>query len=263
MTFKLFLSLFLVSTALGQTATESAIGTESGVGTESSIGGGTISGTGGGLPVGPACGDVYSLAFRDSAEYVLNLTKAINFAATEAELYQNLVDLAPCPKWELLLLAAVEDSMKHFDTFSELHTCIVGSEHTPTVRNFTFSTFQQGLEIAFFFDSTAIDLYKELYVGTSVPSIQRAVFGPLIGKQQHQKLLSWIFFSLNMPNMNCDNVQDILDYQFATDVAASVSFGFTGTEGGVGSQGGVGSGGGSESLAESGTATESGVGGSV
>jgi uncharacterized membrane protein YgcG len=172
------------------------------------------------------------------SQYVFNLTKAIDLAATEFQLYTQLSELAPCPKWDLPLATVAKQSQNDLLALSQLYTCLVGTPYTPQPRNITFSTFPVGLETAFFFDWTGVDLYYELVAGTSLQSVQKIVQKALISKQQHQKLLTWIFFSLNLPNMNCANPQTVLGYQFASEVAAS-SFMNLQTGGTVGSQGGI------------------------
>jgi hypothetical protein len=253
MAHKLALFVLLVSTALGQISNVASQGTGITVGVSDSQGGlpgsqGGISGSQGGLPgtqVGElpgatTCGIVYRTSFSNVTEFTLNLTKAIDISATEVTLFNLLADLAPCPKWELLFNTAAAQSRNQLNALSNLYSCLVGNTYTPKPQNFTFSTLEQGLEIAFFFDWNAVDLHLNLFSGTSIPSIQRVVHAAMVMKQQHQKLLSWIFTSLNRPNMNCANPQNVLAYRPAQELAISSTFNINtgGTESMAGTQGG-------------------------
>ncbi|MCL6598956.1 MAG: ferritin-like domain-containing protein [Alicyclobacillus macrosporangiidus] len=130
--------------------------------------------------------------FKDKNMFISHLQNAINNEASTIEFYEVLGGMAP-PRYRDFVTHAREDEMVHLRMFRRLYRRLTGHEPSVQVRATKFSSYKEGLELAFRSELEAAELYRDMYLSTRVPKIRDILFRAMTDEMEHAQRFNFLY----------------------------------------------------------------------
>lgn len=134
----------------------------------------------------------YGKDFKDRNMFISQLQNAINGEATTIEFYEVLGGMAPA-RYRDFVTHAREDEMVHLRMFRRLYRRLTGHEPSVQVRATKFSSYKEGLELAFRSELEAAELYRDMYLSTRVPKIRDILFRAMTDEMEHAQRFNFLY----------------------------------------------------------------------
>jgi rubrerythrin len=131
--------------------------------------------------------------FKDPRLFMSQLTRAVNDEASAIKFYEVLEGMAP-GRYRDFVTHAKEDEMVHLHLLRRLYRRLTG--HTPAVHAAAteFSTYKEGIQLAFRNELEAAELYRDMYLSTKVPKIRDVLFKIMTDEMEHAQRFSFLYF---------------------------------------------------------------------
>ena len=134
----------------------------------------------------------YKQNFKDPNAFVSRLMGAINDEASAVQFYDVLEEMAPGP-YRDFVTHAKHDEMVHLGVFRKLYRRLTGRESAVKVETTKFSSYKEGLEIAFRRELEAAELYRDMYLRTRVPKIRDILFKTMTDEMEHAQRFNFLY----------------------------------------------------------------------
>lgn len=134
-----------------------------------------------------------SAAFKDPHVFISQLRGAINAEATAIRFYDVLEGMAP-NRYRDFVTHARDDEMVHLNMFCKLYRRLTGHKPSVQAASTEFSTYKEGLEMAFRSELEAAELYRDMYLSTRVPKIRDVLFKAMTDEMEHAQRFSFLYF---------------------------------------------------------------------
>jgi rubrerythrin len=141
----------------------------------------------------PVASKTYSKGFKDFGIFLSELRKAINDEASAVKFYGVLEGMAP-NAYRDFVTHAKNDEIQHTRMFQKLYRKLTGSEASVQADVTDFSTYKEGIEIAFRRELEAAELYRDMYLSTTVPKIRDVLFKAMTDEMEHAQRFSFLYF---------------------------------------------------------------------
>lgn len=130
--------------------------------------------------------------FKDPNAFISQLTGAINDEASAVQFYDVLEEMAPS-QYRDFVTHAKNDEIVHVRLFSKLYRRLMGHESSVKVETTKFSSYKEGLEIAFRRELEAVELYRDMYLSTRVPEIRDILFKTMTDEMEHAQRFNFLY----------------------------------------------------------------------
>ncbi len=130
--------------------------------------------------------------FKDRNSFVVKLSGAINDQATAVKFYEALEDMAPS-KYRGFVSHAKNDEMLHVRLLSKLYRKLTGRHPNVLVEKTQFSSYKDGVELAFRSELEAAELYRDMYLCTRVPEIRDILFRTMTDEMEHAQRFNFLY----------------------------------------------------------------------
>jgi rubrerythrin len=134
----------------------------------------------------------YNKDFKDYDTFMSQLTRAINDQASAVKFYDVLEEMAP-KQYRDFVTHAKNDEMVHVRLFSKLYRRLTGYDPSVQVQATQFSSYQEGLEIAFRSELEAAETYRDMYLNTRVPKIRDVLFKTMTDEMEHAQRFNFLY----------------------------------------------------------------------
>jgi rubrerythrin len=131
--------------------------------------------------------------FKDPNKFISELRGAINDEASAIKFYEILEGMAP-NQYRDFVTHAKNDEMAHLHMFRKLYRRLTGYEPYVQAEVTEFSTYKEGIEIAFRRELEAAELYRNMYLSTRVPKIRDVLFKTMTDEMEHAQRFSFLYF---------------------------------------------------------------------
>lgn len=130
--------------------------------------------------------------FKDPNKFISQLTGAINDEASAVMFYDKLEEMAPS-QYRDFVTHAKNDEMEHVRLFSKLYRRLTGYQPSVQAETTQFSSYKEGLEIAFRGELEAAELYRDMYLSTRVPNIRDILFKTMTDEMEHAQRFNFLY----------------------------------------------------------------------
>ncbi|MCL6444271.1 MAG: ferritin-like domain-containing protein [Alicyclobacillus sp.] len=134
----------------------------------------------------------YERDFKDPNTFISQLTGAINDQASAVKFYEVLEGMAPS-KYRDFVNHAKNDEMVHFRLLSKLYRRLTGYQPSVQAETTQFSSYKEGIEIAFRRELEAAELYRDMYLNTRVPEIRDILFKTMTDEMEHAQRFNFLY----------------------------------------------------------------------
>ncbi|SFV06901.1 ferritin-like domain-containing protein [Alicyclobacillus macrosporangiidus] len=134
----------------------------------------------------------YGHDFKDRNMFISQLQKAINDEASAIAFYEVLEGMAPA-RYRDFVTHAREDEMVHLRMFHRLYRRLTGHEPSVQVRATRFSSYKEGLELAFRSELEAAEMYRDMYLSTRVPKVRDILFRAMTDEMEHAQRFNFLY----------------------------------------------------------------------
>lgn len=132
--------------------------------------------------------------FKDYAEFMENLEKALQDEAVAAKTYDRLAERAPGALDRKFFAELRDDERKHFELFSEIYRCLTGQEPSVCQPELPrMHSYQEELTKFLIDELDAVDMYREMFLSTYDGRIRDTIFIPLTDEMEHATRLTFLF----------------------------------------------------------------------
>lgn len=132
-------------------------------------------------------------AFKNSNQFITELSSAINDEASAIKFYAILEGMAP-RSYRDFVTHAKNDEMTHLYMFRKLYFRLTGREPSVHADVTEFSTYKEGIEIAFRRELEAAERYRDMYLNTRVPKIRDILFKAMTDEMEHATRFNFLYF---------------------------------------------------------------------
>lgn len=133
----------------------------------------------------------YPTGFTDRKLFISQLAGAINDEASAVKFYGELEGMTQ-PPYRDFVTHARNDEVVHQRLFSKLYTRLTGTHPVVRVQDTRFSSYKEGLEIAFRRELEAAELYRDMYLSTKVRDIRDVLFKTMTDEMEHAQRFSFL-----------------------------------------------------------------------
>jgi rubrerythrin len=110
---------------------------------------------------------------------------AIIGEVTAIDFYTRLVQMAPDEKHRNDINHALQDEKVHLQLFTQLYTYLTGQQLTYQINPKQFSTYEEGLQLAYEDELEAYEDYRNSYLLTNNPMIRDTFFRAFTDEIEH------------------------------------------------------------------------------
>jgi rubrerythrin len=135
----------------------------------------------------------HSKDFRDPEKFLSDLRGAINDEASAIKFYEALEGMAP-NHYRDFVTHAKNDEMVHLRMFRKLYQRLTGYEASVQAEVTEFNTYKDGIELAFRRELEAAELYRNMYLSTTVSRVRDVLFRAMTDEMEHAQRFSFLYF---------------------------------------------------------------------
>jgi rubrerythrin len=139
----------------------------------------------------------YAKGFKDFDMFVADLRRAINDEATAIRFYGVLEGMAPEPYRDFVTHAR-KDEEDHLRMFRKLYRKLTGHDASVQADVIRFSSYREGIEMAFRNELEAAELYRDMYLSTRIPKVRDVLFKTMTDEMEHAQRFSFLYFRSGM-----------------------------------------------------------------
>ncbi len=88
---------------------------------------------------------------------------------------------------------AKDDEVQHFRLLSRLYVRLTGREPAIQTPTTTFSSYREGVALAFRQELEAAELYRDMYLQTRVPNIRDVLFRIMTDEMEHAQRFTFMY----------------------------------------------------------------------
>lgn len=140
----------------------------------------------------PTATSVYPGNFKDPALFIKSLRMAINDQASAIQFYGQLEGLAPT-QYRDFITHAKDDERVHLRLLRKLYRRLTGTDAPVQAEPIQFSSYKQGLEIAFRNELDAAESYRDLYLSSKDRRIRDILFRTMTDEMEHAQRFSFLY----------------------------------------------------------------------
>lgn len=130
--------------------------------------------------------------FKDRKLFISQLAGAINDQAGAVLFYDKLEEMAPS-QYRDFVTHAKNDEMEHVRLFRKLYRRLTGYQPSVQAETTQFSSYKEGIDIAFRRELEAAELYRDMYLSTRVPKIRDTLFKTMTDEMEHAQRFNFLF----------------------------------------------------------------------
>lgn len=130
--------------------------------------------------------------FKNRNTFISQLAGAINDEASAVMFYDKLEKMAP-NQYRDFVTHAKNDEIEHVRLFSKLYQRLTGYQASVQAQTTQFSSYDEGLEIAFRRELEATELYRNMYLSTRVPKIRDILFRTMTDEMEHAQRFNFLY----------------------------------------------------------------------
>jgi len=130
--------------------------------------------------------------FKNYPQFIKELQKAIQGERDATLFYQELLKVAPTENAQYALEIAIKDEKEHYQTLQKLLFNLTGEYYQPQNKEIKFKHFYDGLQISFFSELEAFEMYKMIYLSTYCPTIRDIFYEIQNDEIKHASLFNWV-----------------------------------------------------------------------
>jgi rubrerythrin len=134
--------------------------------------------------------------FKDFPDFLKKLQKAVNDEASAIRFYERLEAEAPNEKQKNLIRHALEDEKKHLHMFVGLYRSLTGRQPEIRPEETVFSSYKEGIEIAFGQELEAFEMYRDMYLSVTITAIRDILLEAFTDEQEHAMRFAFIHAEL-------------------------------------------------------------------
>lgn len=142
--------------------------------------------------ISPVHRGVDEKGFKDSKAFIRDLRGAIDDEANAIEFYNQLISVTP-QELKDYVAHARDDERVHLRMFQKLYRRLTGRQAVGRVTKTQFSSLKDGFEMAFQRELEAAELYRNMYLSTSVPKIRDVLFRAMTDEMEHAQRFSFVY----------------------------------------------------------------------
>jgi len=136
---------------------------------------------------------LHDRTFKNYSRFIADLEQAINNQASAVMFYRALEPLAPAAYRDFIEHAR-KDEMVHVQMFQKLHRRLTGTESLAKPGRTEFSSYKQGVEIAFRGELEAAEMYRDMYLSTRVQKVRDVLFRAMTDEMEHAQRFGFLYF---------------------------------------------------------------------
>jgi rubrerythrin len=120
------------------------------------------------------------------------LEEAMNGEAGAIQFYSRLRAAAPTDFGREQIEMLLEDEQKHLRNFQELCARLTGHAYRPTVKPEEFSSWEEGVAMAWRDQMEAAEMYRDMQLMVCQPWIRDVLFDAMTDEMEHAGRLTYI-----------------------------------------------------------------------
>jgi len=133
----------------------------------------------------------YAGEFKNPEKFINQLFAAIKDEASAVEFY-TVLEKETGGQYRDFVTHAKEDEMKHVRMFRRLYFKLTGHYANVMPAVTEFSSYRQGIEIAFRRELDAAERYRDMYLSTKNPLIRDVLFRAMTDEIEHAQRFSFL-----------------------------------------------------------------------
>lgn len=122
--------------------------------------------------------------FRNYTKFIAQLKQAIDDEASAAQFYTSLAAMTPDAVRDFVTHAR-DDELTHLKMFRRLYRKLTGRDVEARASKTEFTDWQAGVEVAFRRELEAFERYRDMYLGTRIPSVRDVLFKAMTDEMEH------------------------------------------------------------------------------
>ncbi len=130
--------------------------------------------------------------FKSRNAFISQLAGAINDQASAVMFYEKLEEMVP-NQYRDFVTHAKNDEMDHVRLFGKLYWRLTGYQPSIQATTTQFSSYREGLEIAFRRELEAAELYRDMYLSTRVLKIRDILFKTMTDEMEHAQRFNFLY----------------------------------------------------------------------